>query len=77
MAPALPEAEEVEPSAPLHLTPSESMHPLGRIAAANSQLSAFTSSLDSASARPTVQALLARQARTSPSMQTLSVHTGT
>ncbi|EIE24646.1 hypothetical protein COCSUDRAFT_46891 [Coccomyxa subellipsoidea C-169] len=54
MAPALPEADEVEPHAPLHLTPSESMHPLGRIAAANSQLSAFTSSLDSASARPTV-----------------------
>ncbi len=65
MAPVLPDADEVEPGAALHLTPSESMHPLGRIAAANSQLAAFTASLDAAKARPTVHALLACQACTS------------
>ena len=62
MAPVLPEADEVDTGASLHLTPSESMHPLGRIAAANSQLAAFTASLDAAKAHPTVHALLACQA---------------
>lgn len=48
---------------PLQMTPAATMAPLERIAAANAQLSAFTTSLAPATAHATVSALLARQAR--------------
>ena len=44
---------------PLVLTPNANMDMLGRIAAANAQLSAFTASLTAETAAPTVSALLA------------------
>ncbi|CAK0761588.1 hypothetical protein CVIRNUC_002875 [Coccomyxa viridis] len=47
---------------PLVLTPNANMDMLGRIAAANAQLSAFTASLSAETAAPTVSALLASRA---------------
>lgn len=44
---------------PLVLTPNANMDMLGRIAAANAQLNAFTASLTPETAAPTVAALLA------------------
>ena len=51
---------------PLVLTPNANMDMLGRIAAANAQLSAFTASLTAETAAPTVSALLASRVWLSP-----------
>lgn len=48
---------------PLVLTPNANMDMLGRIAAANAQLNAFTASLTAETAAPTVSALLASRVR--------------
>jgi hypothetical protein len=61
VATPMPKFENVESDVPLNLTPSGNMDMLGRIAAANSQLSAFTASLDADSVKATVTALLARE----------------
>ena len=51
---------------PLVLTPNANMDMLGRIAAANAQLSAFTASLTAETVAPTVSALLASRVWLSP-----------
>ena len=61
--PAVAAAQDAGSAKPLVLTPSANMDMHGRIAAANSQLNAFTASLTAESAAPTVAALLAAKVR--------------
>ena len=59
--PAKAAAQDAGAAKPRVLTPNANMDMHGRIAAANSQLNAFTASLTAETAAPTVSALLAAQ----------------
>ena len=60
-------AQEAGAAKPLVLTPNANMDMHGRIAAANSQLNAFTASLTAETAAPTVSALLDAKVRVAAS----------
>ena len=67
-------AQEAGAGKPLVLTPSANMDMHGRIAAANSQLNAFTASLTHQTAAPTVSALLPAKVGAADSLRQIPLH---